>query len=163
MCREAYRGYRSPEALARESSAQALLGIGSFLIERTVIVIGAVDTGENRYPPRSVAVSLYTGDVRSAGTARALLLLMTVPHCVPTSCPRVFRTSSTILSTPCERCVIPARELCLGDRVQLVRACCLIRVVSSVTCVNTDWRSAISLRILRSALMTVVWSRPPNC
>src|SRR5262249_27077857 len=40
--------------------------------------------------------------------------------------------------------------------VQDVLACCLIRVVSSVTWVYTDCRSAMSLRILRSALITVV-------
>ena len=43
------------------------------------------------------------------------------------------------------------------------RLCCLIRLVSSVTWLKMLRRSAISWRILRSACMTVVWSRPPNC
>src|SRR6516165_4700917 len=43
------------------------------------------------------------------------------------------------------------------------RACCLMRLVSSVTWLKIDRRSAISERILRSACITVVWSRPPNC
>ncbi len=47
--------------------------------------------------------------------------------------------------------------------LQLCLACCLIRVVSSVTWWKTLRRSARSLRIRRSAFMTVVWSRPPNC
>ncbi len=38
-----------------------------------------------------------------------------------------------------------------------------MRLVSSVTWLNTLRRSAISWRILRSACMTVVWSRLPNC
>src|SRR5215831_9932814 len=38
-----------------------------------------------------------------------------------------------------------------------------MRLVSSVTWLKIDRRSAMSERILRSACMTVVWSRPPNC
>src|SRR6266487_1207378 len=38
----------------------------------------------------------------------------------------------------------------------------LIRLVNSVTWLKIDRRSAISDRILQSACITVVWSRPPN-
>ena len=48
---------------------------------------------------------------------------------------------------------------CVGQ----FRACCLMRLVSSVTWLKTLRRSAMSSRIFRSACMTVVWSRPPNC
>jgi hypothetical protein len=49
------------------------------------------------------------------------------------------------------------------SEVQRPDACCLIRFVSSVTWLNTLRRSAIRVRILRSACITVVWSLPPNC
>lgn len=42
------------------------------------------------------------------------------------------------------------------------RAAALIRMVRSCTWLNTSRSSFICLRILRSACMTVVWSRPPN-
>ena len=49
------------------------------------------------------------------------------------------------------------------SEVQRPEACCLIRFVSSVTWLNTLRRSAMRVRIFRSACITVVWSRPPNC
>ena len=47
-------------------------------------------------------------------------------------------------------------------RPQDCRAVLLIRLVKSVTWLYKLRRSAISCRILRSACMTVVWSRPPK-
>jgi hypothetical protein len=49
------------------------------------------------------------------------------------------------------------------SEIQRPEACCLIRFVSSVTWLNTLRRSAMRVRIFRSACITVVWSRPPNC
>jgi hypothetical protein len=50
-----------------------------------------------------------------------------------------------------------------SGEIQRPEACCLIRFVSSVTWLNTLRRSAMRVRIFRSACITVVWSRPPNC
>lgn len=51
----------------------------------------------------------------------------------------------------------------LREADQRCCACCLIRLVSSVTWLNTLRRSDSSPRIFLSACITVVWSRPPNC
>src|SRR5215211_4208640 len=101
------------------------------------------------------------------------------PQCFPHLC---GSTSTGTYETPAVRLKIvrtlvikddiPAgrlsRRLGAGDQkrlggVQRPEACCLIRLVSSVTWLNTLRRSAINVRIFRSACITVVWSRPPNC
>src|SRR5699024_12437768 len=46
--------------------------------------------------------------------------------------------------------------------VDQARRCCLIRLVSSVTWLNVERRSAICWRIFLLACITVVWSRPPK-
>ena len=96
-----------------------------FLIERTVIVIGAVDSGEKPCHPRPAAVFLPTGDVPEKGTARPSCGRRAAPPRLATGCPPVIRMSSTMLSTNCAHTDhLP---------VQFVRACCLMRLVSSVT------------------------------
>src|SRR5689334_24187404 len=73
----------------------------SSFIERTVIVIGAVDTGENPRSRRPAASCNPQGVWRARGRREAPCGRRVLPHGLATSCPPVFRNSSTTLSTNC--------------------------------------------------------------
>ena len=60
------------------------------------------------------------------------------------------------------RGLIPRNFFIQSHLYPFARADCLIRLVSSVTWLKMLRRSAINCLILRSACITVVWSRPPK-
>src|SRR5207244_7410251 len=71
----------------------------SFLIERTVIVIGTVDSGENPSSRRSAAVFCAQGVCLVRGRRGLSCGSRPVPRGLATGCPPVIRNSSTMLST----------------------------------------------------------------
>ena len=77
--------------------------------------------------PQLSGLGLRTGDVRGRGMADGSAVATAAAHALATGCPPVIRMSSTMLSTNCAHNS--------GGPDQLVRACCLMRLVSSVTCV----------------------------
>ena len=100
------------------------------------------------------------------------------PQCFPHLCARTFHAAATspwalkiarqpVITDDLECASLRTdRTLVIRNdqsEVQRPEACCLIRFVSSVTWLNTLRRSAMRVRIFRSACITVVWSRPPNC
>ena len=100
------------------------------------------------------------------------------PQCFPHLCARTFHAAATSplgvedSSAACDhrqprvRVSEDRQDVVIRNdqsEVQRPEACCLIRFVSSVTWLNTLRRSAMRVRIFRSACITVVWSRPPNC
>src|SRR5204863_7231122 len=98
-----------------------------YLIERTVIVIGTVDSGENPLPAGQPLFSAHRacawpGDGGTcpvaAGWCRTGLPLVVprLSETLPQCCPQTVRISERSPHQP-------------------VRACCLMRLVSSVTCV----------------------------
>src|ERR1022692_4544793 len=87
--------------------------------------------------------------VRRAVTPRLPGVVLRLSQARPQVCPQPVRTDCRA-----RHCYVT---------VHPDRACCLMRLVSSVTWLYIDRRSAIRERIFRSACITVVWSRPPNC
>ena len=134
-------------------------------IERTVIVIGAVDSGENPYYRRSAVIFQSQGVCLVRGRPGPRCGWRLGAHGLATGCPPVIRGCSTMLSTNApdgeigdritswlvichsascvqwcdstvfQQCCPQTVRIATGPPGQPVRACCLMRLVSSVTCV----------------------------
>src|SRR5919197_5670751 len=90
-----------------------------------------------------------------------------------TGCPRacppvvhglVHRVVHGLFHSLCTQAVDEAHDVWgkAGIAATHLKACCWIRLVSSAIWLYRLRRSAICCLILRSACITVVWSRPPN-
>ncbi len=136
--------------------------------ERFVVVIGAVDMWRNTCSPRSAALWSSTrrcgasvGESRPACGRRPRASAAPARRC--TGPVHESPDARTAGCTSCSDVIRPTRGCRPGrSSPHAWRACILIRLVSSLTWLNTARRSARSWLILRSAYMTVVWSRLPN-